>query len=148
MGLKWIESFSTGIPVMDDDHKTLINIIKLLRMVLHDGAPVAADALASVLADHLDEHFRREERLIARTGFNGLDAHRQVHHSSATGLEHLRAAVARREFAAALEALGELECWMIGEIVEADKSFASFAEYYQHGECMVGFPRLSSTAVT
>lgn len=145
--MKWINSFSTGIPVMDDDHKTLINIIKLLRMVLHDGAPVAADALASVLADHLDEHFRREEGLIARTGFSGLAEHRLVHGDSATGLLHLRAAIAKRQFDAALEALGELECWMIGEIVEADLSFASFAEYYEHGECMVGFPRLSSTAV-
>ncbi len=76
----WNDRFSTGIPTVDDQHKTLFATVN----EFHEGlvAGRAKDQLAVTLASLVDytvKHFQAEEDFMKRHGFDGLPGHAGEH---------------------------------------------------------------------
>jgi hemerythrin len=75
--IEWNESYSVGVPSLDDQHKILIRLINQLHHLDNSGAD-----LRDVM-DRLDwyvhEHFSLEESLMEKAGYQQLDSHIKEH---------------------------------------------------------------------
>ena len=79
--IAWNERFSTGIPIVDDQHKMLFKTVN----EFHEGlvAGRAREQLALTLdslVSYTIEHFKCEEDFMAKHGFQGLPGHKGEHH--------------------------------------------------------------------
>jgi hemerythrin-like metal-binding protein len=87
--LEWQESFSVGDPVLDEDHKRLIQIINRVAAAEERGEPV--QWVLQNLDEYAKNHFRWEEERMEEAGYAALDAHRREHHTFIEWLETLKA---------------------------------------------------------
>ena len=63
--ITWRPAFETGIPVVDRDHRALIDQINSLSDALHAGAAKEKLTESLVFLNHyVREHFQREERVL------------------------------------------------------------------------------------
>ncbi len=79
----WKDEYSVGIPALDADHKELFGILNDLHRILEPAgtAPQASlPDLVERLMHYVQEHFEREEHLMAESGYPQLKAHRHKHH--------------------------------------------------------------------
>lgn len=129
-GLTWTESYSVGNALLDSDHRILFNLVNQLHDAMDTGQ--SRDVLGSVvnvLAEYVEHHFRREEAMLARTGFPALDDHRAEHRR----LESEVRAVRDRWLAGDRGALDEdvlafLKKWLTDHILVADKSYGPWVQ--------------------
>jgi hemerythrin len=78
--LQWRDSLALDVPVIDNDHKRLFELLNRVRFLEFAGDDTAAvaDALSELLL-YTQTHFRREEKLMELGNYPGLDAHRRAH---------------------------------------------------------------------
>lgn len=77
------DRFKTGIDLVDDEHRTLFEIIKetndlICAEHLHDKYDRIMELLGK-LKDYTEFHFRDEEALMERIGYPGLEAQKHAH---------------------------------------------------------------------
>jgi hemerythrin len=121
--IKWQPAFETGIPVVDADHRALIDQINGLSDALREGA--AKEKLAASLVflnRYVREHFQREESImqVAR-----CPAHRENCAAHAALTTKLDGWVARLQTGGAttslvLEVHRECSAWLQGHILRVD----------------------------
>jgi hemerythrin len=121
--INWQPTLETGIPVVDRDHRALIDQINGLSDALHAG--VAKEKLADALVflnRYVREHFQREENImqIAR-----CPAHRENCAAHAALTSKLDAWVARLQTGGAttslvLEVHRDCSAWIQAHIVRID----------------------------
>lgn len=78
--LRWRDSLSLNVPMIDSDHKRLFDLLNRVRFLdlAGDEPPAIADALSELLL-YTQTHFRREEKLMELGNYPGLERHRQYH---------------------------------------------------------------------
>lgn len=67
--IQWNDNFATGHPVVDNDHRRLIDSLNELEAALHKG--VGKEQIADIIAflnTYAREHFSREEAHMAKVG--------------------------------------------------------------------------------
>ncbi|CAA7626361.1 Response regulator (modular protein) [Candidatus Terasakiella magnetica] len=77
----WSDAFSVGNAAIDSDHKAFFEIANLLKGTVFEAAEskfVIESALA-MLEEYVAGHFLREEKAMAKIGFQYLDDHRAKH---------------------------------------------------------------------
>jgi hemerythrin len=121
----WRDEWSVGDPILDNDHRTLVALIR----VLGTDAAKAEDRVASVvlmrLLQYARDHFEREEVHMERIGHPDLPAHRLLHEAMLS--EVAEAAVNRREFASAsmgTSVYQHLVRWLTQHIMVHDMAYA------------------------
>jgi hemerythrin len=80
--VEWDEKYSIGIPLIDDQHKKLIEMTNTLyRGCL--GGPETADAYFKEAiqgtVDYVKYHFAMEEKLLEQVQYPGLAEHKKQH---------------------------------------------------------------------
>lgn len=76
----WRDALSLNVPAIDDDHKTLINLLNRLHfMHLAGDETEAIGAVMWELVRYTQRHFRREEMLMRLSGYPGYEAHKRIH---------------------------------------------------------------------
>jgi len=73
--LQWSDDFTLGVSVMDETHQAFVDL--LAQVVLADDTQLMA--LWSVLVDHTEAHFAREDRWMTDTGFTADNCHSTQH---------------------------------------------------------------------
>ena len=79
--ITWNDRYATGIPSVDDQHKTLFNTVNEFHAGLVAGK--AREELAHALdflVTYTVKHFKTEEEFMQFHKFDGLAAHRAEHH--------------------------------------------------------------------
>jgi hemerythrin len=83
----WKEHYQLGEQKIDREHEELVTLLNELHEALQAGKPRASlGILLRELTRAVDKHFRTEEKLMRRSGYPGLDAHRRQHKSFARKL--------------------------------------------------------------
>jgi diguanylate cyclase (GGDEF)-like protein/hemerythrin-like metal-binding protein/PAS domain S-box-containing protein len=118
-----------GVKILDQQHRTLAQLLNRLNLLVKRGAAVAdgADLLGELLR-YAALHFATEERLMAKTGYPDAEVHRAAHQ------RHLEEAVfLRRKFAQGgeLVVLQAVKDWLLTHVLDADAPLA--AHLRQHG---------------
>ena len=125
--INWDESLSVGVEQIDADHRRLVDLFNLLsEAVAQQEAPLYIDALLEELVSFTEAHFRYEERLMLKHGYDGLDDHKDEHLDLVDSVRDLQ-----RQFHEARHQLTEdnvsyLEGWLTGHIVGQDMRMGYF----------------------
>lgn len=127
--IEWTDTFSVGVPTIDEQHQRLVALINRLFLAIMDNAGEAI--LGEVLAElgrYAHHHFAYEERLLAENGYPAaqFNVHRAEH-------ERLTAAVAdfnrRMQTDSAtldLALYDFLRGWMTDHLCGSDSQYATF----------------------
>lgn len=138
--LTWRDEWSLNIPVLDEDHRALIEqLAELCRRFCPEasgGRSGDANALLNALealGEQMRAHFHREEALMQTIDYAGM-----VDHCGEHALLMAEYTALLREWRAAgltvfrAEIQETLRHWMLAHILGADREFASV--YFQQGE--------------
>ncbi|MCK4706369.1 MAG: bacteriohemerythrin [Gammaproteobacteria bacterium] len=117
--IQWSNEFTSGVNVIDADHKKLISLINHCRKLLDDNR---CDELPSILDDlhtYVNYHFKREELLMEVCEYPDLDAHRKMHQDLTIKVEyHIKEYGLGRETVKSL--LAFLTDWLKNHIMGKD----------------------------
>jgi hemerythrin len=127
--IQWDDSFSVGIALIDEQHKTWIQHLNDLSTAVesHLGTEHIAQTLG-FLVDYTQFHFATEEKHMRANSYPGLAEHRRKHGELRDTLDNL---VQDFEEDGATHILAEaldtfLGNWLIKHIEEVDLKFGTF----------------------
>jgi hemerythrin-like metal-binding protein len=85
---RWRDNLSVGVPVLDRDHKHLIQLLNRLHFMVFagDDRGAIADIIAE-LVHYTQGHFEREETMMQACAFPGFEPHREMHRRMVEQLE-------------------------------------------------------------
>jgi len=126
----WSQSYTVGSDELDRDHRILVALLAQLAETTETGQ--SRDVIGSVvsaLAEYVEDHFLREEAIMAASGFPALEAHKLEHRA----LEQRVATLRDRYFAGEKGVLGEevielLKKWLTEHILVTDNSYRPWVE--------------------
>ncbi len=82
--ISWDPKFATGIRLIDDEHKKLVELCKnlynaILQNQSNENWHELMYATLKDCVDYVNVHFRHEEQLMKASKFDGYDVHRTHH---------------------------------------------------------------------
>lgn len=125
--LVWDKTMSVEIPEIDEDHRRLINLFNLLNRAVAQGeSRDYTEALMDELISCTVWHFKHEERLMLKFGYQDLAEHRTEHAALIdSALELQRKLLAGATLPAAAD-IDFLERWLTEHIYGADMALGSY----------------------
>lgn len=128
MSIAWDQSLETGVAEIDRDHRCLFDMINSLdRMLIECAGYERIGPLIDALTEYAENHFRREEEMLARLGWEALPRHAEGHTRFALGLGALVAGCMIEPGDTTLGQLRDhLEAWLVSHIRTEDMAFAAF----------------------
>ena len=127
--ISWDESFSTGIKLIDEQHKELVVLTNELFNACRQGdnniGPVFKDALSSMV-DYVRFHFTAELEILQRINYPGYLDHKKQHDDLI-----IKILSASKEYATGKKFTPNkfartLRDWVFGHIAFYDKHYAAF----------------------
>ncbi|CCQ74314.1 bacteriohemerythrin [Magnetospira sp. QH-2] len=88
--LEWDKNWETGHPLIDFDHRTLVELANRLRELLHQAPDLSAiDHFMVRLSDLVHKHLPREEEILRLSNFPDLLEHMKEHQIIADRFRHV-----------------------------------------------------------
>lgn len=125
--VEWTEALSVGVPELDDDHRRLVGVIN--RVLESERRGESVQWAIQELTSYANEHFAREERLMAEAGYPGLDAHREQHRAFIEWLTSVKTAYgadAETRHYLAKTVREYLQNWLTDHIMETDMDYKGY----------------------
>jgi hemerythrin len=118
----WDHRLATGIAVIDDDHKVLVELLNRLSSALGEKAPGSTvGRLLERVMEHTTQHFAREEEMMAEAGSPGLENHRILHETLVNDLKSVMARQAEGQYVDLEDLLQTyMKFWLIDHIRNVD----------------------------
>jgi len=121
----WTEEYEIGVKLIDNDHRELFDVVNDLYAAIQNTlTPELLREITDRLARYANEHFEREEHLMAEYRYPKLAEHRRKHY------EFIRVVYAVRKIEVECperldprRLLGYLEVWLNRHILEDDKAY-------------------------
>lgn len=124
--IQWSPSFSVGSPILDADHRKLIDILnEIYEVWTGDSCTVELGRLFDQLLDYTDNHFSREENKLADRDYPGLERH-QAEHERLRELVHAfrsRHLAGQQADTLTEEMTKFLKSWLLNHILEEDMKY-------------------------
>ena len=126
----WNDSYSVGVPALDDQHKKLVGLINRLadcHAASNCGSSGAFHEVLSRMFDYSQVHFKAEEDHLHRIGYPQL-AEQKIEHAAFVGkmASFSMAAAEGAQDAAAVHRY--LKAWLLSHILESDMQYRPFVE--------------------
>lgn len=122
--IEWKPEYETGVAVVDEQHRHLVEIINRFDEALQKGKGSRhANEILNDLTGYTQEHFATEERLMAEAGYPHLKLHQSQHRQLLQKVERFQFefnAAGRRITAELREFLGY---WLVNHILRDDRAF-------------------------
>jgi hemerythrin len=77
--LTWDHELDTKIPVIDNQHRRIVEYINELHAAIEHGDRKQVGQVVEQLVDYTLSHFAFEEELMEQSGYMFLSAHKKVH---------------------------------------------------------------------
>lgn len=138
--LLWQDNLNTGIQVIDDQHRRIVEMINQLHQAQVGGSQMAVAEVIDELVDYTLSHFAFEEELMEEAGYPFCSAHKRVHEVFTK-----RVSEYRLRFQAGEDVVDELKSllsrWLFNHIRNDDKAYSDqvrqhldrFAREHQQG---------------
>lgn len=125
--LAWDDRYRIGLPIIDNQHKYLLQLInQLYDDIATEAPPATFDAVFDNLDDYAIYHFTLEKRWMQGQHYDELAAHQQEHASFRQHIIELRRQHRCRDRYAALKTLTFLYHWLTTHIQGSDVHFGQF----------------------
>jgi hemerythrin len=127
--IAWLPSFETGLPEIDNEHKSLVESIRLIEAALNDGDLATSATLFGDFIKQAKEHFKHEEAFLISIDFPRVEAHSIAHKRlldmADKTLKTVEAGLDQQEAAKCLE---EIIYFLLEDVIRADADFKSHAQ--------------------
>ena len=125
--LKWDESYSVGVQVIDDEHKLLIAMInKAYDSVTNMEEDKILEELVKDMCAYAIIHFATEDSLMNKYGYPAAEVHIKMHASFAVKAEALNNMVSSGDIVEPVKVFKFLADWLRGHILKTDKDLGVF----------------------
>ncbi len=127
--LAWRDEYSVGVESFDNDHKKLLELIlRMFRVWQRQGEKnqqEAAKAIAELL-EYTESHFGREEGVMKKHAFPGLEAHCKEHEEMKDKVKEFQVKFTQDSSETSQDVLRYLQYWLINHINNTDKEYTEF----------------------
>jgi hemerythrin-like metal-binding protein len=125
----WKEEWTTGIAVIDDQHRAMADqmnrIVAALEGAVPSDAPVAGvEGLLDEFVRLTRENFATEEDLMSDSAYPGYAVHKKEHAMLLAELAQLMREIGQGSSAVGLHTLRDLKRWFVSHVVLADMDYA------------------------
>ncbi len=150
MAIVWREQMSVGHPVIDADHKALIDILNTFENLTQNGAAfIALDQTFRELAEYTKIHFAREEALQQEMGYPLCQTHQEKHRALVARLlaaykrfkqtrEKMEAQGIDCDHHSYADLLSILNTWLLEHILQEDMKLKPHIQRHLEGRALVG----------
>ncbi|MDH5478847.1 MAG: bacteriohemerythrin [Nitrospinota bacterium] len=124
---EWNNSFSVGISIIDNQHKTLFGLINKLNDGIQEHK--SREGLGEILKETIDyasEHFKTEEDLMREHRFPDLQRHKAEHDAMVEKLAGFRERYNRGETDFSVDLLMELIDWLHSHMGATDSDLKPY----------------------
>jgi hemerythrin len=124
----WNDSLQTGVEVIDEQHRILVNMLNDAHERLTDTS--SRDLLESIVRDLISYalyHFDTEEELMLETAYEAAarDAHFNEHRAFSEKVAGVQQSLSQGKGVSRDELLGFLNNWLINHIMQTDMRLAA-----------------------
>ncbi len=127
MKLEMLESFLTGHPEIDADHRKLIEVINLIDDAISDNDFGECRNLLDSFLLVAKSHFEREENILRKIDFPDVDNHTQYHMDMLDRAEAVKNLCREmKEKHLLKECFDEMVSFLIDDVVRGDSVFVSY----------------------
>lgn len=127
--IDWDERYSVGIPLIDEQHRGLVQMANELYEGCTQGEEAARAYFSSVIKKavaYVKEHFATEERMLQEAGYPDFQVHKKQHEEFIrTILEQVKAFQEGRKFVPNHFAR-YLRDWTLEHIAVSDRAYKDF----------------------
>lgn len=123
---QWSDSYSLGLPEIDDQHHALIDLMNDLWAAIAANAPnQSCEAILRRLENYTVAHFGEEETMMRAIGYPDFAAHKHAHDHF---VERLQEELERHGNGEklSLNMLHFLQDWLVKHILGDDKAYATY----------------------
>ena len=151
--LNWSADLETGIDIIDQDHKVLVDLLNQVHDCLGDEEEaVTLGSVLNALVDYTEYHFAREERIMRAALYPKYEAHQSVHEALLKRTNEIRARQARDPASInGPDVMEFLRTWLIEHILKQDFQYRgavmAHPEAIRQAEA-IGLDQLSDTDPT
>lgn len=131
--MQWTADLETGIQVIDEQHKRIIDYINELDHANQTGNAEETSHALEGLLDYTITHFEFEEELQQKAGYPFLKAHQRVHEIFMKRVATFRERATKGENVTA-ELLSMLKIWLSSHIKGDDKDYVESVRKIVGGE--------------
>ena len=121
--LHWSSDLDTGIEVIDNQHRRIVDYLNELNDANDGGNVDATNHVLTQLVDYTLTHFAFEEELQEKAGYPFLRAHKRVHEIFTKRVAEFQQRAAAGENVAP-ELLSMLKIWLVNHIKGDDADYA------------------------
>lgn len=124
---RWSDELLTGDAMVDEQHRTLFDMVGRFAEALDAGGDgeAVADALYEVLV-YAEDHFRDEEALMERIEYPGLESQRRMHAAFAADAKEMARAFTEGHGVTGPVLLDYLTDWLDNHVRTQDMTLARF----------------------
>ena len=122
--IEWADGLIIGFPAIDAEHHRLVDMLNALYQASIElrGQEVLRDIVSGML-EYASTHFKREETLMARFGYDKLDEHRAEHEQFVASARQIKGKLESGSFVSSIDTLSFLKSWLVNHILDADKKY-------------------------
>jgi hemerythrin len=134
----WQDNFNLGMPDIDDQHKSLLDLINQVWNAVVSKAPVREQIrLVEELERYTISHFAAEEAFLKSIDYPEFEQHKALHEAFVKRVADEKANLASHGYLG-LEIMHFLNDWLINHILGVDKKYAQFANERKKSSSLVG----------
>jgi hemerythrin-like metal-binding protein len=121
---------SVGVPLLDSDHKALVQLINQLHNALEDKKESSIlDQIFESLVAYIELHFEREEQVMEACGYPEISEHKEEHLCFTQNMHYMRHRYFNGEGAeVSRELLVYLKDWLNNHILIQDMAYKPYVE--------------------
>ena len=125
--LNWDKTLSVDVPEIDEDDRRLVDLFNILNHSVVEGdATEYIEAVMEELISCTVWHFRHEERLMLKYGYEGFMGHKSEHEDLIASAKALQQKLLLESKPVLSEDLQFLEHWLTGHILGTDKDLGAY----------------------
>ena len=125
--LVWDRTLSVLVEEIDEDHRRLVELFNILNHSMVEGDDKDyVEAVMEELICCTVWHFRHEERLMLKYGYEGFLEHKTEHQELIESAKALQEKFLQEDRMLSGEDLKFLEHWLTGHILAADMELGSY----------------------
>jgi hemerythrin-like metal-binding protein len=125
--LNWNRGYLIGNAQIDSDHQHLFDLINSFHYAfIQNRDRLGILRILNGLVQYAEEHFQREEAMMADRGYPELEAHQQIHAGLFETIFQLQTKLEEASVKMEKETVDFLRHWLTDHIAEHDTAFARF----------------------
>lgn len=122
--ITWKDSFSVGVPSIDDQHRKLVEMINNLYNEFYKG--ITDDFLQNLIKElekYTVYHFSYEEKFMKLYSYDGYKEHKGEHDQFIEQIQGFKTTVSKDNKTAVIDFATFLKNWLLKHIMGTDKKY-------------------------